>query len=56
MKIMEFYHLDKELCEYSNQLGGEGDDTERWQEELYLMSSDDALVIIHPIVQSDVLG
>ena len=54
MKIMEFYHLDKESYEYSNQLGGEGDGTEQWQEELYLLSSDDALVIIHPIVQGDV--
>lgn len=55
-RIMEFYHLDKDLYEYSNQLNGEGDDTAQWKEELYLMSSDDALVMIHPIVQGDAEG
>lgn len=55
IKIMEFYHLDKELYEYSNRLDG-GDDITEWQEELYLLSSDDALVIIHPVVQGDVQG
>lgn len=54
MKIMEFYHLNKELYEYSNKLGSEGNDMAEWQEELYLLSSDDALVIIHPVVQGDV--
>lgn len=54
MKIMDFYHLDKELYEYSNKLGSEGNDMAEWQEELYLLSSDDALVIIHPVVQGDV--
>lgn len=54
MKIMDFYHLDKELYEYSNKLGSEGNDMAEWQEELYLLSSDDALVIIHLVVQGDV--
>jgi len=54
MKIMEFYHLNKELYEYSYKLGSEGNDMAEWQEELYLLSSDDALVIIHPVVQGDV--
>lgn len=43
-RIMEFYHLDKDLYEYSERIG----ETEEWQEELYLLSSDDALVLIYP--------
>jgi len=35
-------------------MGSEGNDMAEWQEELYLLSSDDALVIIHPVVQGDV--
>lgn len=46
-KIMEFYNLDKDLYEYSELI----DATDEWQEELYLLSSDDALVLIHPKVQ-----
>lgn len=47
-KIMEFYHLDKELFEYSEQIGNATDSKVQWQEELYLLSSDDSLVLIHP--------
>lgn len=41
-------HLDKELFEYSEQIGNAADSKVQWQEELYLLSSDDSLVLIHP--------
>lgn len=47
-KIMEFYHLDKDLYEYSKQIEGTADSTIQWREELYLLSSDDSLVLIYP--------
>ena len=45
-KIMNFYNLNKELFEYSDCIGEEGKN--QYMEELYLLSSDDALVLIHP--------
>ena len=47
-KIMEFYHLDRDLAEYSRQTEGTADSTVQWREELYLLSSDDSLVLIYP--------
>ena len=47
-KIMELHHLDKDLCEYSEQISDTEDGRTEWCEELYLLSSDDALVLIHP--------
>lgn len=50
-RIIEFYHLEKDLFEYSEQIAGTGKDGSVWKEELYLLSSDDALVLIHPKIQ-----
>ncbi len=36
-KIMEFYHLDRDLAEYSRQTEGTADSTVQWREELYLL-------------------
>ena len=47
-KIMEFYRLDKDLAEYSNTIEGTDGSTIQWREELYLLSSDDSLVLIYP--------
>lgn len=47
-KIMEYYHLDKDLAEYSNTIEGTAGSTIQWREELYLLSSDDSLVLIYP--------
>ena len=44
--IMQFYRLDSDLYEYSDCISEE--DSMCWKEELYLLSSDDALVLIHP--------
>lgn len=45
-EILEFYKLDRELYEYSDCIS-EGQDIS-WMEELYMLGSDDALVLIHP--------
>ena len=45
-EILEFYKLDKDLYEYSDCIS-EGQDV-RWIEELYMLASDDALILIHP--------
>lgn len=50
-RIMECYHLEKDLYEYSQKIGNMENDSAEWQEELYLLSSDDALVLIHPKIQ-----
>lgn len=47
-KIMAFYHLDGNLAEYSNTIEGTAGSTIQWREELYLLSSDDSLVLIYP--------
>ena len=47
-KIMEFYRLDKDLAEYSNTIEGTAGSTIQFREELYLLSSDDSLVLIYP--------
>lgn len=47
-KLMEFYHLDKDLSEYSRQIEGTADSAILWREELYLLSSDDSIVLIYP--------
>lgn len=46
--ITEFYHLQEELFEYSQRINGKSASGVEWWEELYLLSSDDALVLIHP--------
>ena len=47
-KIMEFYHLKKDLFEYSEQIVSMDDGVMEWQEELFLLSSEDSLVLIYP--------
>ena len=49
-KIMAFYHLDGNLAEYSNTKEGTAESAIQWREELYLLSSDDSLVLIYPEV------
>lgn len=47
-KVIDFYHLDKNMYEYSECIrNGQQSGTE-WHEEMYLLSSDDALVFIYP--------
>lgn len=44
--IFSFYHINMEDFEYSDTIGkGEG---KEWHETLYLLSSDDGLVLIYP--------
>ena len=47
-KITAFYHLDKDLNEYSECISNKQESCIEWWEELYLLSSDDALVFIYP--------
>ena len=49
-KLMECYHLEKNLSEYTERISGT-EDGRAWQEELYLLSSDDALVLVYPAGQ-----
>ena len=45
-EILAFYKIDKDLYEYSGCISeGQGIS---WMEELYMLGSDDALVMIHP--------
>lgn len=46
--IMEFYRLEKDLYEYSDCISEDFHSGQKWMEELFLLSSDDALVLIHP--------
>ncbi len=47
-EILDFYKLDKDLYEYSDCISeGQGIS---WMEELYMLGSDDALVLIHPCI------
>lgn len=47
-QILSFYRLDVENYEYSEIINERMESSTDWWEELYLLSSDDALVIIHP--------
>lgn len=47
-KIMNFYNLDKEMYEYSDCINEKMTGNVSWWEELYLLSSDDSLVLVHP--------
>lgn len=50
-KLMECYHLEKTLSEYTERISGT-EDGKQWREELYLLSSDDALVLVYPAEQA----
>lgn len=45
-ELLAFYNINKDLYEYSDCIN-EGQDI-KWMEELYMLGSDDALVLIHP--------
>lgn len=47
-KIMGFYHLNKNLYEYSELIESTEDHRMEWHEELFLLSSDDAIILIYP--------
>lgn len=49
-KLLECYHLAETLPEYTERISGT-EDGRKWQEELYLLSSDDALVLVCPAGQ-----
>ena len=41
-KILNFYHVNKEEYEYTETIA------DNWEETLYLLSSDDSLVLVYP--------
>lgn len=47
-KIMEFYHLQNNLCEYEEIIGERAINNVEWHEKLWMLSSDDAITIIYP--------
>lgn len=53
MLILSFYHLDIEDYEYSETLIEDKEYNVEWWEELYMLSSDDAIVIMHPKSKED---
>ena len=46
-KVLQFYHLKADNCEYSEKINNNTSRIE-WWEDLYMLSSDDALVLVHP--------
>lgn len=46
--ILDFYNLKEDLYEYSDCINEMSKTDPKWWEELYMLGSDDALVIIHP--------
>lgn len=46
--ILQFYHMDGKLFEYSERINENTASDVEWWEELYLLSSEDALVLIYP--------
>ena len=49
-RIMEHYNLNKDYAEYCETIEqSRADDGLLWIEELYLLSSDDSILMIHPM-------
>lgn len=48
-RVLDFYNLDKDMYEYTEVIGEKAIDGIMWHEELFLLSSDDSLVLIHPV-------
>lgn len=48
-KIMDFYRLDRDLYEYSDCINEVQAGNQKWMEELYMLGSDDALLLIYPM-------
>ena len=53
MQILSFYQLDINDYEYSETLIEDKEYNVEWWEELYMLSSDDAIVIMHPRSKED---
>ena len=53
MQILSFYQLDIKDYEYSETLIEDQEYNVEWREELYMLSSDDAIVIMHPRSKED---
>ena len=53
MQILSFYQLDIKDYEYSETLIEDQEYNVEWWEELYMLSSDDAIVIMHPRSKED---
>lgn len=53
MQILSFYQLDIKDYEYSETLIEDKEYNVEWWEELYMLSSDDAIVIMHPRSKED---
>ncbi len=47
-KILRYYNLDSSLSEYEEVIGERAIGNTEWHEEMWLLSSEDALVCIHP--------
>ena len=53
IQILSFYQLDIKDYEYSETLIEDQEYNVEWWEELYMLSSDDAIVIMHPRSKED---
>ena len=47
--ILEFYHINPDGCEYQETIGEKPVNGMEWKEELFLLSSDDSLVLVYPM-------
>lgn len=47
-KILRYYNLDFSLSEYEEIIGERAIGNTEWHEQMWLLSSDDALICIHP--------
>ena len=48
LDILSFYKFEDTDCEYSEMFVEDKESETEWWEELYMLSSDDAIVIMHP--------
>lgn len=53
-EIMDYYMIDKELFEFSDCINANSKSEIKWMEELYLLSSDDAILLIHPKTNTEI--
>lgn len=51
-EVLDFYNLDSELYEYSDEICN--CKNQIWKEKLYMLGSDDALVLVYPTEECDV--
>lgn len=47
--ILDFYHINPDSYEYLETIGGKPVNGVEWKEELFLLSSDDSLVLVYPM-------